>query len=77
MATSTNYDELQYLWQQWYDHSGKQMRNDYKFYVPLMNEAAHLNGFSDASKMWQSAYEDTSFVENMNNLWLEIQPIMG
>lgn len=75
MASSTNYDELKYFWQQWYDNAGKPIRNHYNLYVPLMNKAAELDGFKDASEMWQSSYEDSNFGQKMNKLWEELQPL--
>jgi peptidyl-dipeptidase A len=44
MTESTNFDELKYTWEEWREKSGKLMRNDYKTYVNLANEAAKLNG---------------------------------
>jgi peptidyl-dipeptidase A len=44
MATSTNYEELEYVWKAWRDASGKNMREDYKAYVDIVNAAAKLNG---------------------------------
>lgn len=44
LADSINFDELEYVWTQWHDKSGKPMREDYGQYVELMNEAANRNG---------------------------------
>lgn len=47
MATSTNYDGLQYVWTEWHHAAGRPIREDYKQYVTLMNNAAHQNGEFD------------------------------
>lgn len=44
MASSENFDELQWTWEQWHEKSGKLMRDDYKIYVDFMNAAAVANG---------------------------------
>lgn len=44
MSESTDYDELEWVWHQWHDKSGKLMREGYKTYVELNNKAAVLNG---------------------------------
>lgn len=44
MATSTDFDELTYLWSEWRKVASKPMRDDYKEYVRLENKAAEANG---------------------------------
>lgn len=44
LASSTNFDEQKYVWEQWHEKSGKLMRTDYKTYIDLMNKAAKENG---------------------------------
>lgn len=46
MATSYDYDKLEYTWTQWREKSGKLMRNGYRTYIGLNNKAAELNGNS-------------------------------
>lgn len=75
MAESTDYNELEYVWKNWHDNSGRKMRNDYKTYVKLMNEAAKQNDFNDAGEMWKEDYEDPNFGESMDKLWQKIQPL--
>lgn len=44
LASSTDYDELEWVWTQWREKSGKNMRDGYKKYIELNNKAATLNG---------------------------------
>jgi peptidyl-dipeptidase A len=44
MASSENFDEMKFTWEQWHEKSGKLMRDDYKSYVDFMNTAAKANG---------------------------------
>lgn len=44
MASSNNFDELKWTWEQWHEKSGKLMRDDYQIYVDFMNKAAVANG---------------------------------
>ncbi len=39
-----DYEELQYIWEQWRNNSGRLMRDLYNDYLDLENEAAELNG---------------------------------
>lgn len=45
LSTSTDYDELEYIWSSWRNATGAKLRNDYKQYIDLSNEAARLNGY--------------------------------
>lgn len=44
LSSSTDYDELVYAWKSWRDATGAKMRDYYKVYVELSNEAAEANG---------------------------------
>lgn len=44
MASSTNYVELEHIWAEWHDKSGRLVRDDYGQYVELMNKVAEANG---------------------------------
>ena len=46
MATSTDYDELEYIWTEWHNVAGKPIRDQYLEFVSLNNKAADLNGTS-------------------------------
>uniref|UniRef100_A0A7G3ADB7 Angiotensin-converting enzyme n=1 Tax=Lutzomyia longipalpis TaxID=7200 RepID=A0A7G3ADB7_LUTLO len=75
MAESTDYDELEYVWKEWREKSGKLMRSDYRTYIDLSNRAATMNGFADYGDMWRFEYEDPNFAQNMENLWNQVEPL--
>lgn len=75
MATSTNYDELKYTWTQWFDRAGAPMREDFKQYVEIVNEAAKLNGMDDYGELWRSYFEDPNFIDNVKTIWNEVEPL--
>jgi peptidyl-dipeptidase A len=75
LATSTDYDELQYVWKEWRDNSGKKMREHYKKYVRLSNKAAVANGYHDYGEMWRDSYEDDKFDENIERMWNEVKEL--
>ncbi|XP_063872288.1 angiotensin-converting enzyme-like [Scylla paramamosain] len=56
MASSTNWDELKYVWEQWRDNTGKLMRNDFVRFVELSNKAATLDGFDNTGSYWLNGY---------------------
>ncbi|KAF2982124.1 hypothetical protein EK904_009087 [Melospiza melodia maxima] len=75
MATCRDYDELLFAWKGWRDASGKKMRNNYKRYVELSNKAAVLNGYTDNGAYWRSLYETPTFEEDLERLYLQLQPL--
>lgn len=74
-AKSRDSDELKYLWVKWHDESGRKMRSKYQDYVSLMNEVAKGNGFANAGDYWKDSFEDPQFEENVDKLWLELEPL--
>uniref|UniRef100_A0A8C9T065 Angiotensin-converting enzyme n=1 Tax=Scleropages formosus TaxID=113540 RepID=A0A8C9T065_SCLFO len=75
MAEIRDYDELLFAWQGWRNASGKGLRQDYKRYVELANKAARLNGHADNGAFWRSLYETTTFEEDLERLWKELEPL--
>ncbi|MBN3296564.1 angiotensin-converting enzyme [Amia ocellicauda] len=75
MAKSRDYDELLFAWEGWRNASGKKIRNSYKRYVQLSNQAARLNGHSDNGAFWRSLYETPTFEQDLEKLYLEMQPL--
>lgn len=75
LAESQNYDELEYVWTQWREKSGKLMRSGYKKYIELNNKAAMLNGLSDYGAYWRESYEDPNFIENIDKMWVKVEPL--
>lgn len=75
MSNSEDFEQLKYTWTMWHNTSGALMKDDYKKYVNLSNQAAALNGFNDYGDMWRSMYEDKNFVENLQKIWEQIEPL--
>ncbi len=44
LATSTDYDELNYVWSEWRKIASRPMIHDYEQYVELNNKVAEVNG---------------------------------
>ena len=38
-----SWEELAYIWEQWRDATGRKMRNEFKEYIDIYNEAANAN----------------------------------
>uniref|UniRef100_A0A3P9IDH5 Angiotensin-converting enzyme n=1 Tax=Oryzias latipes TaxID=8090 RepID=A0A3P9IDH5_ORYLA len=75
MAESRDYNELLFAWKGWRDAAGKVLRQDYERYVELANKAAVLDGYSDNGALWRSLYETPTFEEDLESLWMELQPL--
>lgn len=75
MGTSQNYNELEYTWSMWYNKTGTPMKEHFKKYIDLSNEAARLNKFNDTGDMWRSRYEDPNLIENLKMIWKQVEPL--
>lgn len=75
LAMSRDPAELEYLWNEWHEQTGKLMRQDFKEYVELMNAIGVGNGYTDAAAYWQDEFEDSNFGENIEKLWADVQPL--
>ncbi|XP_067013279.2 angiotensin-converting enzyme [Anabrus simplex] len=75
LYSSRDYDELVYIWEEWRKATGAKMREDYKTYVMLNNEAARLNNFSDMGEMWRHDYSSPSLEQDVLRLWSEVEPL--
>lgn len=75
MSSSSNFTELKYTWTMWHNSTGPLIRPLYKKYVNISNEAARLNGFKDNGEMWRSTYEDPDFLQNIKEMWIDIEPL--
>jgi peptidyl-dipeptidase A len=75
LASSTDFEEQKYIWEQWREVSGKLMRDQYKVYIEKYNQAAALNEYNDAGEMWRSRYEEKRLVEIVDELWAEVEPL--
>lgn len=74
LKESRNYYELKHVWSSWRDETGKKMKKNFLRYVELSNEAACLNGFSDAGELWREEFESDNITEELNQLWQTIKP---
>ena len=43
LASSRDWDTLEWAWKEWREVSGKLMKDDYEQFVGLLNEAAKIN----------------------------------
>ncbi|XP_068242902.1 angiotensin-converting enzyme-like [Palaemon carinicauda] len=75
LRSSRNYFELQHIWTQWRYKSGKKMRDHYKNFVRLANEAAKLNGFANMGDLWLYPYESDTFRKDLEDLWKQLMPL--
>lgn len=62
---STDPEELEHYWVQWYNHAGKPTRRHFDKYIELKNESAILNSKSKLWKIWLRSYEDYSKIDHV------------
>ncbi|XP_008557296.3 angiotensin-converting enzyme [Microplitis demolitor] len=75
MAQSRDYEELLHYWRAWHEAVGPPLKNKYMRYVQLANQAARLNGFTDAGDQMREAYEDDYFQQNIAEVISAINPL--
>lgn len=75
MAESNDFDELQYIWKEWHEKSGRLMQTDYQQFMQISNEAAIANGFTDTGDMWRFEYEYDDLQTSMMGLWEVVKPL--
>ncbi|MCP3661004.1 MAG: hypothetical protein GY696_00675, partial [Gammaproteobacteria bacterium] len=75
LATSTDYNLLQYVWGAWRNATGRKVKALYKQYVQLGNLGAKHAGFQDLGDAWRSSYEDPTFKQDLEKLWQQILPL--
>ncbi|KAG8034806.1 hypothetical protein G9C98_007882 [Cotesia typhae] len=75
MAQSRDYEELLHYWRAWHEAVGPPLKNKYMRYVQLANQAARLNGFTDAGDQMREAFEDDYFQQNIAEVISSINPL--
>ncbi|KAK0183491.1 hypothetical protein PV327_001528 [Microctonus hyperodae] len=75
MRTTNNPKELQHIWKSWHNTMGKKVKNKFTKYIKISNKIARINNFKDMSEMWLDDYETDGFLEKIDSLFLEIQPL--
>ncbi|KAK3605969.1 hypothetical protein CHS0354_019648 [Potamilus streckersoni] len=75
LAHSRNYTTLSLVWKGWRDQTGKKMRENYKQYVKLSNQAVRELGYQDTGEYWRSSYESETFQTDIERLLQQLQPL--
>lgn len=75
METSRTEIELKYTWEAWREQIGPPIKNSFMRYIDLVNQAARLNGFSDAGVQMRAMYDDPELFFTVQDLWIQIQPL--
>lgn len=75
LATSRDYNLLQYVWQQWRNVVGRPVSQMYQNYVNLGNQGAQNDNFTDVGDFWRSWYEDADFQKDLDSLWQQVLPL--
>ena len=75
MATTRDYDRLQFAWKGWRDAVGPKLRPLYKEFVKLKNQGARDNGWKDIGEYWRSFYEVEDFEGMVEGFWTKLKPL--
>ncbi|CAH1773416.1 unnamed protein product [Owenia fusiformis] len=75
LAESRDYDKLLWAWFGWRNVSGRKMRNLYKEFVNISNEAARANGYADTGEYWRSWYDMDNLREECQKLYEQLKPL--
>ncbi|XP_041371786.1 uncharacterized protein LOC121385251 [Gigantopelta aegis] len=74
MAKSTDYDVLLHIWKGWRDATGKKIKEKYRQFVAISNEAVTEIGYHDVGEYWRSQFETSTFQKDIAKLIEQLQP---
>ena len=71
------YEELEYVWEGWRKSTGRVIRESYKKFIDLFNEAGVANNFEDGSGLWLYKYnrDDEEFQKDLESIWNQFIPL--
>ncbi|XP_046530239.1 angiotensin-converting enzyme isoform X2 [Equus quagga] len=75
LAVSRSYALLLYAWEGWHNTVGIPLKPLYQDFTALSNEAYKLDGFSDTGAYWRSWYESPTFMEDLEHLYHQLEPL--
>ncbi|XP_064127021.1 angiotensin-converting enzyme isoform X1 [Loxodonta africana] len=75
LASSRSYTMLLFAWEGWHDAVGIPLKPLYQDFTALSNEAYKQDGFSDTGDYWRSWYESPTFVEDLEYLYHQLEPL--
>ncbi|XP_042639493.1 angiotensin-converting enzyme [Orycteropus afer afer] len=75
LASSRSYAMLLFAWEGWHDAVGIPLKPLYQQVTALSNEAYKQDGFSDTGVYWRSWYESATFVEDLERLYHQLEPL--
>ncbi|XP_023585205.1 angiotensin-converting enzyme-like [Trichechus manatus latirostris] len=75
LASSRSYPMLLFAWEGWHDAVGIPLKPLYQDFTALSNEAYEQDGFSDTGAYWRSWYESPTFVEDLEHLYYQLEPL--
>nr|XP_019588537.1 PREDICTED: angiotensin-converting enzyme isoform X1 [Rhinolophus sinicus] len=75
LSVSRNYALLLYAWEGWHNAVGIPLKPLYEEFTALSNEAHKQDGFSDTGDYWRSWYESPTFVEDLEKLYHQLEPL--
>ncbi|ELK12483.1 Angiotensin-converting enzyme [Pteropus alecto] len=75
LSISRNYGLLLYAWEGWHNAVGIPLKPLYEEFTALSNEAHKQDGFSDTGDYWRSWYESPTFVEDLEHLYHQLEPL--
>ena len=71
LASSRDWDTLEWAWKEWREVSGKLMKDDYEEFVGLLNEAAKINRKSCDSS---SRHKFIQYLSQSSNIFSVVNP---
>ncbi|XP_059127939.1 angiotensin-converting enzyme [Peromyscus eremicus] len=75
LASSRSYAKLLFAWESWHDVVGIPLKPLYEDFTALSNKAYKEDGFSDTGAYWRSLYDSPSFVETLEHIYHQLEPL--
>ncbi len=74
LAKSRDYDELLWVWKEWYNATGPKMKSLYRDLVDVINRGAREKGYDDASQEWMAELETDNLEKLVDALYIKLKP---
>jgi peptidyl-dipeptidase A len=75
LAKSRDHDELKWVWKEWYNATGPNMKSTYVELVKALNQGVQDKGYDDASQEWINELETNDFEQTVGDLNIRLKPL--